>query len=65
MTGNKNELFFPAALNQSFLQIDAIYARHSHIDNHARGSGVLFAFEKIRCRFKNFTLGTRLSEVVE
>jgi hypothetical protein len=35
VSGNKDELLFPASLNQSLLEIDSIYAGHLHIDNDA------------------------------
>ncbi len=54
MAGNKNKLFLAAALDQLFLQIDAVQTRHSHIDNQAGMSGMRRACEKIESRLERF-----------
>ena len=47
---DKDELFMPAPLNQSFLKLDAIKPWHPNIDNHTGRAGVWTARQKIRGR---------------
>src|SRR4029077_9311198 len=41
--GNKDKLLFAAALNESLLEIDSVYAGHLHIDNDAGWSRMRWA----------------------
>src|SRR5207249_2666528 len=54
MAGNKYQLLFAAALDQSFLKIHPVDTRHLHIHDHARRAAVWCARQKIGCRFKDF-----------
>jgi hypothetical protein len=53
---DKDELFLPAPLNQSFLKFDAIKPWHPNIDNHTGRAGVWSARQKIRRRAEDFAL---------
>ena len=59
MAGDKDKLFLAAVLDKRFLQVHSVDPRHPHIDNHACGSGMLFALEEIGCRLKRFAFVPR------
>src|SRR5262249_5402536 len=53
---DEDELLLAAPLNQSFLEINAIEARHPYINNQTGRSRVWIARQKLRCRAEDFAL---------